>query len=182
MTFGRDKPMFDGAPGDPQVAPAPEERVSRPVGSAGARRSPKNRKSRIPAVTLDEVRARQRGATADIQAFDRFAETVRELRAANPEWGSKRLSAELRERGWANFRRAHVVLALTGRRPVVPERRDATPGPDIAPSKGPAHQPVPEPVAEQLRGITLASVPNTPPGHCPSCGVRVSAQGACRCS
>jgi hypothetical protein len=171
-------------------------------------RTSKKAGAKARAVTVQEVLARQRQAPAQAKTFEQFAEAVRKLHAEKPELGAKRLASELRKRGWLNFRRSHVVLALAGNRPIVPEPREQTPRPAVVRPTQPAGRshsntgrkqpgadqersstssaqllPIPiDLIPDYYRGSTLPSARETPPGFCPACGVRVTPLGSCRCS
>jgi hypothetical protein len=193
----------------PGKARQPLPAKSQPSTSTKQRgRTSKKARAKARAVTVREVLARQRHAPAQAKAFEQFAEAVRKLHAQKPEWGTKRLASELRQRGWQNFRGSHVVLALAGGRPTTPEPRERIPRPAVVQptpltARNPSNtgrkqsgtdqkrlsvssaqlQPIPvTEIPDHHRGSTLPAARDTPPGFCPACGVRVTPLGSCRCS
>lgn len=94
-------------------------------------RTSKKADTKALAAIIQEVRARQRQAPAQAEAFERFAEAVRTLHIDKPALGAKQLAYELRQRGWRNFRRSHVVQALAGKRPIMPAPREQPQRPGV---------------------------------------------------
>lgn len=137
-------------------------------------------------------------------SFERFAEIVQKLHFDQPALGFKRLTRELRQRGWSGVREVHVRL-------IIEMHQANTAAPLGKPSGSSAVRPVRmkedrqgvgdrRPVEEKKRsrkastrrrssGELPASYRKRPPSviedpsaFCPACGVRVTSLGICRCS
>lgn len=106
---------------------------------------------------------------ADGSPISEFAAAVHALRVRMPELGIKGLARSLRNSGWPQCTRAQVRAVLQPTPSGASRTRAAAPV-----SRGPSRQLLPAP-ARRAAAVSAAEM-------CPSCGVRVSALGWCRCT